>query len=129
MKEQDAPAEYLVISRGQWDKNASKEEIQTAIDQFYLWLGRFVEEGKMKTGQRLATEGKTVFKNNITDGPFGETKEVIGGYWFILAGSLEEAAEIASGNPCMQRGLFYEIRPIDPVRANAFTVTNETPLD
>jgi hypothetical protein len=130
MNKQVSPSEYLVISRGQWDKEVSQEEIQNAIDQFYVWLGRLVDEGKMKTGQRLASEGKTVSRRNVvTDGPFGETKEVIGGYWFIVAGSLEEAAEIAAGNPCLNCGLFYEIRPIDPEQATAFTVTTETPAE
>ncbi|HEY2919057.1 MAG TPA: YciI family protein [Candidatus Binatia bacterium] len=130
MNEQVSPSEYLVISRGQWDKDVSREEIQNAIDQFYVWLGRLVDEGKMKTGQRLASEGKTVSRKNVvTDGPFGETKEVIGRYWFILASSLEEAAKIAAGNPCLNCGLFYEIRPIDPARASAFTVTIETPSE
>jgi hypothetical protein len=128
MNEQVLLSEYLVISRGQWDKDVSREEIQNAIDQFYVWLGRLVEEGKMKTGQRLASTGKTVSRKSVTDGPFGETKEVIGGYWFIVAGSLEEAAQIAAGNPCLSCGLFYEIRPIDPERASAFTVTTETPI-
>jgi hypothetical protein len=127
MNEQVSPSEYLVISRGQWDKDVSREEIQNAIDQFYLWLGRLVDEGKMKTGQRLASTGRTVSRKNVTDGPFGETKEVIGGYWFIVARSLEEAAQIAAGNPCLNCGLFYEIRPIDPERASAFAVTTETP--
>src|SRR6185503_19183321 len=127
MSEKVSPSEYLVISRGQWDKDVSPEAIQNAIDQFYLWLGRLVEEGKMKRGQRLATEGKTVSRKLVTDGPFGEAKEVIGGYWFIVAGSLEEAVQIAAGNPCLNCGLFYEIRPIDPERASAYTVTNETP--
>jgi hypothetical protein len=130
MTEHVSSSEYLVISRGQWDKDLSREEIQNAIDQFYAWLGRLVDEGKMKTGQRLANEGKTVSRRNIvTDGPFGETKEVIGGYWFILARSLEEAARIAAENPCLNCGLFYEIRPIDPARASAFTVTTETPRE
>jgi hypothetical protein len=130
MNEQVSPSEYLVISRGQWDKDISRQEIQNAIDQFYVWLARLVDEGRMKTGQRLASEGKTVSRKNVmTDGPFGETKEVIGGYWFIMAGSLEEAAKIAAGNPCLNCGLFYEIRPIDPERATAFTVTTETPAE
>jgi hypothetical protein len=121
-------AEYLVISRGKWEASLAPERIQQAIDEFYVWLNRLVDEGKMKTGQRLAAEGKTVaWKKPLTDGPFGETKEVIGGYWFILAGSLDEAAKIAAGNPCLECGLFYEIRPIDPERASAFTVTTETP--
>ena len=130
MNEPASRSEYLVISRGQWDKDASQEDIQQAIDQFYVWLSRLVDEGKMKTGQRLGTEGKTVWRKGVkTDGPFGETKEVIGGYWFIVASSLEEAAETAAGNPCLKCGLFYEIRPIEPERASAFTVTNETPTE
>ena len=129
MSEKLSPSEYLVISRGQWDQEVAPEEIQNAIDQFYLWVGRLVDEGKMKRGQRLATGGKTVARKAVTDGPFGEAKEVIGGYWFILAASLEEAAQIAAGNPCLKCGLFYEIRPIDPERASAYTVTNETPSE
>jgi hypothetical protein len=129
MKEQTSTSEFPVISRGQWDKDVPREDIQQAIDRFYLWLGRLVDEGKMKRGQRLGTEGKTVSRGMITDGPFGETKEVIGGYWFIVAGSLEEAAQIAAGNPCLNYGLFLEIRPIDPERASAYSITNETPSE
>lgn len=125
MSEQTSPAEYLVISRGEWDNNVSQEQIQNAIDQFYTWLDRLVDEGKMKRGQRLTYEGKTVRGQNVvTDGPFGESKEVIGGYWFILANNLDEAAQIAKGNPCLDCGLFLEIRPIDPRRA---TVDNTRP--
>ncbi len=127
MNTETTPSEYLVISRGKWDKEASPEEIQGAIDKFYIWLEQLVDEGKMKPGQRLAREGKIVSKQSVTDGPFAESKEVIGGYWFILANSLNEAAEIAAGNPCMEYGLYYEIRPIEKERASAYAVTNETP--
>lgn len=127
MNDKTAASEYLVISRGQWDKDASREAIQGAIDEFYLWHARLVAQGKMRAGQRLAREGKTVSRHMVTDGPFIETREVIGGYWFILAGSLDEAAKIAAGNPCLACGLVYEIRPINPARASAFTVTTETP--
>lgn len=124
----DAKSDYLVISRGQWDQHASKEEIQTAIDQFYLWLTRCIDEGKMKMGSRLANEGATVSRTGIvTDGPFGEGKEVIGGYWWIVADSLEEAAQIAAGNPCLKHGLVFEIRPTDPERASAFSTATEIP--
>jgi hypothetical protein len=130
MNDQPSRSEYLVISRGQWDPAVSPEEIQRAIDQFYAWLAELVAQGRMKTGQRLASTGKTVARNNVvTDGPFGESKEVIGGYWYILAGSLEEAAQIAAGNPCLKCGLFYEIRPIELERASAFAVTTETPQE
>lgn len=121
-------SEYLVISRGQWDKSLPPEEIQVAIDQFYAWLETMVREGKMKIGQRLSREGRTVGRDNVVlDGPFGETKEAIGGYWFIVAESLEEAAELAAQNPTKRCGLFYEIRPIETAIASAYSRTNETP--
>lgn len=126
-KENTLPSEYLVISRGQWDRDLPPERIQGAIDDFYAWHDRLVAEGRMKAGQRLAPEGKMVSRDKVTDGPFSEAKEFIGGYWFILAGSLEEAADIASQNPCMACGLAYEVRPIETARASAFTVTCETP--
>ncbi|MBV8586465.1 MAG: hypothetical protein JO331_16565 [Verrucomicrobia bacterium] len=118
MNAQPSPSEYLVISRGQWDKGLPRQRIESVINEFYVWLDRMVDEGRMKRGQRLADEGKTVARENlITDGPFGESKEVVGGYWLILANSLDEAARIAQGNPCLACGLFMEIRPVDPQRA------------
>ena len=51
----------------------------------------------MKTGQKLGADGITVSRNEaFTDGPFGESMERIGGYWFILAPGLKEAAQIAA---------------------------------
>jgi len=120
--------DFLVISRGQWDKDASKEDIQHAIDDFYVWLHLCIEEGKMKMGSRLGIEGATVSRHGIvTDGPFGEAKEAIGGYWWIVAGSLAAAAMIMAENPCIKHGLFFEIRPTDAANASAFNVMTETP--
>jgi hypothetical protein len=127
MSDKSERSEYLVISRGQWDEDASPERIQRAIDDFYIWHERLVNAGRMKPGQRLARERKIVSRNGVVDGPFSETKEVIGGYWFVLASSLDEAAELSAGNPCIACGLSFEIRPSEAVRASAFALTNETP--
>ncbi|MEQ1750243.1 MAG: YciI family protein [Prosthecobacter sp.] len=126
----DPQQDFLVISRGQWDSDASKEDIQHAIDDFYIWLTSSIEAGRMKMGSRLSTAGATVSKQGIiTDGPFGEAKEAIGGYWIIVASSLREAAELAAQNPCAHYGLFYEIRPLENCKASAFDITNETPAE
>ncbi len=127
MAEKKPPSEFLVISRGQWDPDKSPEQIQQAIDAFYAWKDRLVGEGKMKAGQRLATEAKLVSRMGVTDGPFVESKEVIGGYWFFVADSLAEAAALAAQNPCLACGLTYEVRPVELERASAYKVTNETP--
>jgi hypothetical protein len=95
MSSEISPNEFLVISRGQWDADKSPEEIQAAIDRFYAWHGEMVAQGVMRPGQRLARDGKRVSGDRIVDGPFAEAKEVVGGFWFIRASSLEEAARIA----------------------------------
>jgi hypothetical protein len=121
-------SEYLVLSRGQWDKNASREEIEVAIHEFYDWLDRNIKQGRMKMGSRLKRERAVVSKAGIvSDGPFGEGKEVIGGYWFILAPNLRDAANLAAQNPCAQYGLSFEIRPLEPELASGYKVANETP--
>lgn len=119
--------DYLVISRGQWDTDASKSEIETTIAKFYDWLHKCIDQGQMKMGSRLSIEGVVASKDGlITDGPFGEGKEIVGGYWFIVAESLFEAAELAAKNPCAQFGLTFEVRPLEVEQASVFNVTNET---
>ena len=126
MNEPSPNSQYLVLSRGQWDKDASKEDIESAIQKFYDWYERNLKAGRMKAGSRLSMDVAMVSRSGIvTDGPFGEAKEIVGGYWFIVASSLREAAEIAAQNPCAQYGLSFEIRPLEAERASAHNITNE----
>jgi len=127
MSQGNVQSEYFVLSKGQWDADKSPEEIQGAIDAFYVWHDVLVKQGRMKSGQRLASAKMKVTRDGVTDGPFTETKEVIGGYWFFIAGSLEEAAALAAQNPCLKCGLTYEVRPLEAERCSAFDQTNETP--
>ena len=69
----------------------------------------------MSGGHRLAPEGKVIAGRMApTDGPFAESKEAIAGLWFIHPNSLEEAVEIAKGNPALEYGHTIEVRPILP---------------
>ncbi len=128
MNESSPHSEYLVLSRGQWDADLSKEEIEAVIEKFYTWYSRNLETGRFKPGSRLSTEAALVSKTGIaTDGPFNEAKEVVGGYWLIVARSLGDAASLAAENPCLQLGLSFEIRPLEALRASAYSIANETP--
>ena len=111
-----AKSKYLMLCRGiNWDKGLSPEDIQIAINQFYAWFGRLVKEGKMGGAHRLAPEGKVIAgRATPTDGPFTESKEAIGGLCVIHANSLEEAVEIATGNPALKYGHNIEVRPVLP---------------
>jgi hypothetical protein len=119
--------DYLIISRGQWADDATPSQIQDAIDRFYVWYERLLAEGVIGAGSRLAREGKLVTAHRVTDGPFAEAKEVIGGYWFIRATSLDAAAAIVAQNPCIACGLAMEVRPLEAERARADTLAAETP--
>ncbi len=123
-----ASSEYLLLSRGQWDKASSKADIEAAIDRFYAWYEANIAKGVFKPGSRLTTDAALVTREGIrTDGPFAEGKEVIGGYWIIVAESLAAAAAIAAENPVLPHGLNFEIRPLESQRGSAYRHTNETP--
>jgi hypothetical protein len=114
MSTQTTTAEYLVICRGaRFDESLLPEDIQNAMKQFHAWFERMGDQGKIKSGRQLAPEGKMLSgRKGVTDGPFAESKEGIAGYWFIQAASLEEAVEIAKGDPLLDYGHTVEIRPI-----------------
>jgi len=121
--------DYLVLSRGQWNADASPQDVQGAIDAFYVWYERGLAEGRLKPGSRLGQGARIVAQGLVTDGPFAETKEWVGGYWFIVAETLEQAAAIGAENPCLRFGLTLEIRPLDGTRAHVTVPTNETPAN
>ena len=121
-------SEFLLLSRDQWDADKTPEEIQGAIDAFYGWFDEQAAAGVMKAGSRLGTGCRLVTRDRVLDGPFTEAKEIIGGFWFIHADSLDEAARLAAKNPCLACGLSFEIRPLEAERASAWRAANETPV-
>ena len=123
-----ATSDYLLLSRGQWDPASDKADIEAAIDKFYAWYEANLEKGHFKPGSRLTMDAALVTRDGIrTDGPFAEAKEVIGGYWIIVAESLAVASALASESPVLAHGIRYEIRPLESERGSAYRHTNETP--
>jgi hypothetical protein len=79
----------------------------------------------MKSGHQLAPEGKILSgRKGVMDAPLAESKEAIAGYWFIYADSLEEAVEIAKGNPGLEYGQTIEVRPILPAGTTVILIAN-----
>jgi hypothetical protein len=112
----EAKSEYLLLFRGtDWHKGLSPEEIQEVVKQMYAWLDRLTAEGKAKSGKPLFPEGKVVSQKkgrSVSDGPFAESKEAIGGFFLLEVGSLEEATEIAKDFPGLAYGASVEVRPV-----------------
>jgi hypothetical protein len=114
MSTRSTTSEYLLIIRNTtWHKDLSPEDIQKLLNQFTTWAERLRNKGKIKGGYPLAFEGKIVARRKaVTDAPLAESKEAIAGQIVIQADSLEEAAQIAKGAPCLDYGQTIEIRAI-----------------
>ncbi|HTQ29550.1 MAG TPA: YciI family protein [Puia sp.] len=108
--------EYLFIFRGGDDPGMreSPAMMQAHLMKWKHWIDAIAAEGKYITGQPLTTAGKVVYgkKIKITDGPYAEGKEMIGGYFLIKAGSLDEAVEMSKGCPGFEYDGSVEVREI-----------------
>ena len=91
---------FMFIFQGGIKQDASPEELQSNMGLWMAWIEQLNKDGRYVAGEPLLPGGKLVTgKNTVTDGPFTEGKELVGGYFVIQANSLEEAAEIAKGYP------------------------------
>jgi len=106
---------YMLLFRGNdWLKNLSSEEKQKVTDQWMAWFRRLTDEGKAIAGNPLEREGKIVSGKNrvVSDGPFAESKEAIGGYFYLTVADEKEAIEIAKQCPGLEYGSVVEVRPV-----------------
>ena len=107
---------YMLLFRGtHWDKDLSPEEIQNMVGQWYAWFERLTRQGKCKVGHPLEREGKIVSSRTgrtVSDGPFAESKEAIGGYFLLQVDNIDEAVEIAKQCPGLAYGIDVEVRPV-----------------
>jgi hypothetical protein len=81
------------------------------------WMGGIAAQNQLVSpGKRLGNSGLIVKPGNvITNGPYAEIKEMIGGLSIIRAGSIEEAAEIAKNCPILNVGGSVEVRDVIPM--------------
>lgn len=107
---------YLLLLRGkEWWKNLEREELEKYIAQNHAWIERLMTTGKAKGGQALARSGAIISGKNgrsVMDGPFAESKEVVGGYLLLNVATFDEAVAIAKGCPALALGGEIEVRPL-----------------
>jgi len=90
------------------------EEMQQHMQKWHTWIGEGLQKGWMVApGDALKQEGRVVnAKRIVMDGPFVESKEIVGGYSIIQADTIDAAAELAKGCPALLTGGSVEIRPL-----------------
>jgi hypothetical protein len=107
----------LIYSEEGAERTGTEAEQEAAMGEWFAFTQRIVDSGEMVSGeplQEVATattvavrDGKTI----VTDGPFAETKEVLGGYYLVDVESLERAQELAAELPSAKYGR-TEVRPL-----------------
>lgn len=108
--------EFMLIFRHEdGHKVASPEQIQVWMQQTMDWIGTIAAQNKFVSGTGLPFEDSRVVwhKGVVTNGPFGDIKETIGGFIIVKADSVEEAVAFAKGCPVLQGdGNSVEVRKI-----------------
>ncbi|MCU0432100.1 MAG: YciI family protein [Bacteroidia bacterium] len=110
--------EYLLLIRENLNEygKMTPEEMEADVLGHMNWVKELIAKGHFKGGNPLMPERKRVSTSEglITDGPFADVKEGVSGYYFLLAESLEQAAEIARGCPSLKAGATLEITEVIP---------------
>jgi hypothetical protein len=108
----------LIYNNEKTMEDMPQEEMAARVDEWFKYIDAFRQSGKMLAGDALQpiSTATTVRlehdKTLMTDGPFAETKEQLGGYFIIDASDLDEAIEWAVKMPHMRTGGTVEVRPV-----------------
>ncbi len=111
---------YLLIFRDAGPdsyKSLSPEERQQLLTQWNAWYDGLASAGKLQQGHPLEPKGRIVSGPNgvrVVDGPFAESKEAVGGFFYLTVDSLDEATDIARQCPSLRLdlGISIEVRPV-----------------
>jgi hypothetical protein len=107
-------SEYVFLYRG-GESGQSPEMAQQMMQKWMTWLKTLGQQGHIKDqGQPLEKTGKLVKgkQKTVTDGPFAEAKDVVGGYTLIEARDLAQAVELSKGCPIFEVDGAVEVRPV-----------------
>jgi hypothetical protein len=98
----------------------SPEQMQRVIEKYMAWGKKLRQDGVWHASDKLTGEpGKVLRRRDgqvrVTDGPYSETKEVLGGYYIVEAGSYDQAIERSRDCPHLEYGGTIEVREVDKI--------------
>ncbi len=109
-------SDFLLLFRHPADgPDPSPEEMQQIFGRWMAWMKGMKDKDQFVVADRLQETGKVLrgAAGAVTDGPFAESKEVVGGFVIVKAASLDEAVQIGRGCPGLPLGTIVEVRPIE----------------
>ncbi len=112
----DEKTDYLLLFRGnEWENHLTPEQLRKVVTDWYAWFQRLAQEGKCLGGLPLLNTGKLISGKkgrSVSDGPYAESKESVGGYFHLRVASEAEAIAIAQQCPGLDYGCVVELRPV-----------------
>ncbi|HSN16567.1 MAG TPA: YciI family protein [Gammaproteobacteria bacterium] len=109
--------DFAFVYRG-WDTSASPEDMQKTVDLWRAWFKDLEASGHLKDPGLPLDKSGSVIKGTrklVSDGPFAEAKDVVGGFTLITAQDLQQATDLARGCPILESGGSIEVRPVLPL--------------
>lgn len=104
---------FMLIFHGGIKMDASPSDLQANMGKWMAWVEKLTKDGKYVSGEPLIPGGKLVSgPGAVTDGPYTEGKEVVGGYFIINAASIDEAINECSGYPDYEYGGQVQVRQV-----------------
>jgi hypothetical protein len=107
--------QFTYLFRGRQTTAVSPDQTQKQMEKWMAWFKELGAKGHLKDpGHPLEVTGKVISGTGkvVTDGPFAEAKDVVGGYIVVEANDLTQAAELSKGCPILEVGGSVEVRPI-----------------
>ena len=92
----------------------SPDAQQAHMQKWFDWVQKLQNEKRYLGGEALIPGGKTISgqKKVVTDGPFAESKEIVGGYFIVLAKNIDEAVDMAKECPDYSLDGVVEVREV-----------------
>jgi hypothetical protein len=106
---------FIYLFRGgNANETMSPEAMQENMQKWFAWMGSLSQSGAFVSGEPLQPTGKLVngTKKIVTDGPFIEAKEMVGGFVIVNAKDIDEAVELSKGCPIFEADGKLEVRPL-----------------
>jgi hypothetical protein len=112
-------AQFMILLYGGGFDQYTPEQLGEISKRYRAWMEKTGDKGRTTGGAPLADEGKVLrgkgTATKVTDGPFAETKEVLGGYYFVEGESEEAVAEFCRDCPHLDYGGDVEVRRVIPL--------------
>ena len=104
----------MFLFKGGDTSKLSPEAQQVQMQKWFTWIEKLSKEDRYLSGEPLQPGGKIITgaKKSVTDGPFAESKEIIGGFFIVHAKSIEEATTMAKDAPDFELGGSVEVRQV-----------------